>query len=103
MEATGDRLATAKNDMFSFFAQNFCEVARGDRAAGFSRTSSALARSISSGSNFSGKVYYVHALNCSLGLRGKLGHTLLFCGHSQRSELQLQAVWWLLPPPPDPA
>jgi hypothetical protein len=40
----------AKNDMISFFAQNFCGVTRGDRAAGFSRKSSALARSTSSGS-----------------------------------------------------
>ena len=51
----------------------------------------------------SGKVYYVQVGNCSLGLRGELGRTLLFCGHSRRSELQLQTVWWLLPPPPDPA
>ena len=51
----------------------------------------------------SGKVYYVRAVRSSLGLRRELGRTLLFCGHSQRSELQLQAVWWLLPPPPDPA
>ena len=52
---------------------------------------------------FSGKVYYVQAVCSSLGLGGELSHTVLFCGHSRRSELQLQAVWWLLPPPPDPA